>query len=89
MAELTPEARRSYWRFNVRLTVILLATWFGVAYLLAGVLAARLNAFELLGVPLGYWIAAQGSVLVFVAEAALYARLMNARDLKSGIREEG
>jgi len=89
MAQLTPEQRRSYWRFNVRLTAALLAVWFAVAYLLAGLLAPRFDAHEILGVPLGYWIAAQGSVLVFVLESALYARLMNARDLAAGIREEG
>lgn len=89
MAQLSAEQRRRYWRFNVRLTATLLAVWLAVASLLAGALTRWLDGHSLLGVPLGYWVAAQGSVLVFALEAALYARLMNARDLQAGIREEG
>lgn len=89
MAQLSPEQRRRYWRFNVRLSAVLLAVWFAVAYLLAGLLVHRFEGLSFLGVPLGYWIASQGSVLVFVLESALYAWLMNARDLQAGIREEG
>ncbi len=89
MAQPTLEQRRRYWRYNVGLTALLLAVWLAVAFLLGGLLLRWLDGHALLGVPLGYWVAAQGSVLVFVLEAALYARLMNARDLAAGIREEG
>ena len=88
MAQLTPEQRDSYWRYNVRLTVILLVIWFFVAYVLGGVLAGALNNIVILGFPLGYYIAAQGSLAVFVIEIAVYARLMNKKDLEYGIREE-
>jgi putative solute:sodium symporter small subunit len=88
MAILTPEQRESYWRYNVRLTTTLLVIWFVVAYLLGGVFAAELNKVVVLGFPLGYYVAAQGSLIVFVVEIALYARLMNKKDLEFGIREE-
>ena len=88
MAILTPEQRESYWRYNVRLTTTLLVIWFVVAYLLGGVFAADLNKVVVLGFPLGYYVAAQGSLIVFVVEIALYARLMNKKDLEFGIREE-
>ena len=88
MAQLTPEQRDSYWRYNVRLTVILLVIWFFVAYILGGVLAGPLNNIVILGFPLGYYIAAQGSLAIFVIEIAVYARLMNRKDLEYGIREE-
>jgi len=42
-----------------------------------------------LGFPLGYYMAAQGSLAIFVIEIAVYAYLMNKLDLKYGIREEG
>jgi putative solute:sodium symporter small subunit len=89
MSQPTLEQRQSYWRYNVGLTALLLGVWLAVAFLLGGLLLRWLDGHTLLGVPLGYWVAAQGSVLVFVLEAALYARLMNARDLAAGIREEG
>lgn len=88
MASLTPEQRQSYWRYNVKLTTILLAIWFLFTYLLGGLWAAKLNEIVIIGFPLGYYVAAQGSLAVFVIEIALYAKLMNAKDLEYGIREE-
>ena len=89
MAELTEQQKRDYWRYNLRLTTILLVIWFVVAYLLSGLFAGALNRFSFLGFPLGYYMAAQGSLVVFVVEIAVYARLMNRKDLEYGIREEG
>jgi len=88
MAELTQEQRESYWKYNIRLTTILLVIWFVVTYLLGGVWAGALNAITIAGFPLGYYMAAQGSLAIFVIEIALYAKLMNAKDLEYGIREE-
>lgn len=89
MAELTPEQREAYWKYNIRLTTILLIIWFVVTYLLGGIFAGTLNKIVILGFPLGYYIAAQGALIVFVIEIAVYARLMNKKDLEYGIREEG
>jgi putative solute:sodium symporter small subunit len=88
MSELTQEQKDSYWRYNMRLTLALLAIWFVVAYLLGGVFAGAMNRFSFLGFPLGYYIAAQGSLAVFVIEIAVYARLMNKKDREYGINEE-
>ncbi len=89
MAPLTPEQRDRHWRYNVRLTLVLLAVWLVVTFVLGGVLAATLNEIVILGFPLGYYVAAQGSIVVFLLETVVYARLMNAKDLELGIREEG
>ena len=88
MADLTQQQKDSYWSYNLKLTGILLAIWFVVTYLLGGLFAAALNEVVIAGFPLGYWIAAQGSLAVFVIEIALYAKLMNAKDLEYGIRED-
>jgi len=87
MANLTEDQKREYWRYNLRLTLTLLAIWFVVAYLLSGLFAATLNHVTFLGFPFGYYMAAQGSLIVFVIEIALYARLMNKKDLEFGIQE--
>ncbi|HET8538582.1 MAG TPA: DUF4212 domain-containing protein [Anaeromyxobacter sp.] len=89
MSSLTEEQRRSYWQYNVKLTTVLLVIWFIFTYLLGGLFAEALNNIVILGFPLGYYIAAQGSLAVFVIEIAVYAKLMNAKDLEYGIREEG
>ena len=87
--ELTPQQKDAYWRYNVRLTTTLLVIWFVVTYIISGVMAGWLNQFSILGFPLGYYMAAQGSLAIFVIEIAIYARLMNRKDEEYGIREEG
>ena len=88
MADLTEAQREEYWRYNVRLTTILLVIWFVVTYIISGLMAGWLNQFTFLGFPMGYYMAAQGSLAIFVAEIAAYAYLMNKKDAEYGIREE-
>jgi putative solute:sodium symporter small subunit len=87
MADLTEAQREAYWRYNVGLTTILLVIWFVVTYLISGLWAGWLNQFQFLGFPLGYYMAAQGSLAIFVIEIAVYAYLMNKQDAKYGIVE--
>ena len=89
MADLTEAQKAEYWRYNVWLTTILLAIWFVVTFVISGLMAGWLNHFSFLGFPLGYYMAAQGSLAIFVIEIAVYAYFMNRRDLRFGIREEG
>jgi putative solute:sodium symporter small subunit len=89
MAELTERQRQEYWRYNMKLTTVLLAIWFVVTYLISGLWAGWLNQFSFLGFPLGYYMAAQGALVIFVVEIAVYANLMNKKDIEFGIREEG
>jgi putative solute:sodium symporter small subunit len=88
MADLTQRQRDEYWRYNVRLTVTLLAIWFVVTFLISGLWAGYLNYITIMGFPLGYYMAAQGSLAIFVIEIAVYAHLMNKKDEEYGIREE-
>ena len=88
MSDLTLEQKESYWKYNIRLTTILLVIWFVVTFLFGGLWAATLNETVILGFPLGYWVAAQGALAVYVIEILVYARLMNALDLKYGIHED-
>jgi putative solute:sodium symporter small subunit len=87
--ELTEQQKDAYWRYNVRLTTTLLIIWFVVTFIISGLLAGWLNNFTILGFPLGYYMAAQGSLAIFVLEIAVYAYLMNKKDEEYGIREEG
>jgi putative solute:sodium symporter small subunit len=87
--ELSERQKQEYWRYNVRLTAVLLVIWFVVTFIISGLLAGRLNNYTILGFPLGYYMAAQGSLAIFVIEIAVYAYLMNKKDEEFGIREEG
>lgn len=73
--------RADYWRGNIRLMAVLLTLW-ALAGLGAGVLfAGWLNQFTILGgIPLGFWFAQQGSIIVFVLVILVYALLSNRRD---------
>jgi putative solute:sodium symporter small subunit len=89
MADLSERQKQEYWKFNIRLTTILLVVWFVVTYIISGLMAGWLNQFTFIGFPLGYYMAAQGSLAIFVIEIAVYAYLMNRKDIEFGIREEG
>jgi putative solute:sodium symporter small subunit len=89
MPDLTESQKEAYWRYNITLTTILLIVWFVVTYIISGLMAGWLNQFTVIGFPLGYYMAAQGSLAIFVIEIAIYAWLMNRKDVEFGIREEG
>ena len=80
MADLTERQKQEYWRYNVRLTTILLVIWFVVTYSSRASWPGWLNQYTILGFPLGYYMAAQGSLAIFVVEIAVYAHLMNTKD---------
>ena len=74
----TPE-QRAYWRRTLRLTGILLAVWFVFTFVTSS-LARQLNAISFFGFPLGFYMSAQGSVIVYVLIIWIYARCMNRLD---------
>lgn len=82
---LTFEQRQTYWRKNLSLTLTLLAIWFVVPYLLGIIFSGNLNAVKLGQAPLGFWIAQQGSIYVFIILIAVYAFRMNALDRATGV----
>ena len=81
------ERRQAYWRENLTIMAVLLIVWFVVSYLLSIVFVDDLNKYTLGGFPLGFWIAEQGSLYVFVALIFIYVWLMNRLDRKYGLEE--
>lgn len=77
-----------YWKRNVSLVMSLLAVWAVVGYLLAIILAPALNNYQFLGGPLGFWIAQNGAIYVFVLLILVYAILMNRMDEEFDVHEE-
>ena len=81
------EQHHEYWRQNVRLTAILLTIWFIVTYVVAW-FARDLNAITIFGFPLGFYIGAQGALIVYVIIIFYYAKRMNTLDKRYGVAEE-
>ena len=77
----------AYWSENKRLTTITLAIWalvsFGAVFFVDA-----LDTIVIFGFPLGYYMAAQGSLIVFVALIFNYSAMMNRIDRKYGLQEE-
>ena len=80
------EKHKQYWSKNLRITGILLVIWFVVTYVVA-YFARDLN-FSFFGWPFSFWMAAQGSLVVYVLIIWFYANYMNKLDREHGVAEE-
>ena len=75
-----------YWRKNLFITAVLLLVWFVVTFV-EGWYARELNNISFLGFPLGFYMSAQGSLIVYVAIIGIYAWYMNRLDKEYGVHE--
>ncbi len=76
--------RRAYWRANVRLIRNLLIVWALVSLGCGILLVPLLNSIKLGNLPLGFWMAQQGSIFTFVILIFVYAVQMDKLDRKYG-----
>ena len=75
-----------YWRRNLNLTAILLFIWFLVTFAM-GFFAVPLSNFTIFGFPFSFYMAAQGSLIIYVLIIWYYARRMNSLDEEYGVHE--
>lgn len=78
---------RDYWRRTRLLTLILLGIWIAVTYVVSWH-ARELNTVVIFGFPLGFYMGAQGTLLVYLAIVGLYCRVMKCLDRKYGVEED-
>jgi len=78
---------QAYWKYNIRLTTITMVIWFVVTYV-AIFFSPQLNKIVIFGFPMGYYMGAQGSLIVFVILIFNYAIKMNKADVVYGVDEE-
>lgn len=71
---------QAYWHANVCLILKLLLVWFSVPFLGGIVFVDYFNNFQLGGYPLGFWIAQQGAIYLFVILIFYYAKKMSDLD---------
>ena len=87
MSDVSVEIIRAHWAKTKRLTFIVLAIWFIFSFAVHWA-ADSLNAVLFLGFPLGYYMAAQGSLVVFVVLIFWLAKQQEKIDEDFGVAEE-
>ncbi len=85
--EITPEKAQAYWARTSGLMWLMLAIWF-VASFLIHIFAPTLNSVRFLGFPLGFYMAAQGSLIIFVVMLFWFAHRQNRIDEEFGVAED-
>ncbi|MCS6995346.1 MAG: DUF4212 domain-containing protein [Casimicrobiaceae bacterium] len=84
MQQIT-ERHREYWSRKLRLTLVLLAIWFVVTFVVA--YFARDLSFRFFGWPFAWWMGAQGALIVYLILIWVYQSRMNALDEEYGVAE--
>ena len=74
-----------YWNKNLRVTAVLLAIWFIVTFVVT--YYARDLSFNFFGWPFAFYMAAQGSLIIYVVIIWYYARYMNNLDREYDVHE--
>ena len=77
----------THWRRTRRLMWVTLAIWFVFSFVVHW-FADALNGASFLGFPLGFYMAAQGSLLVFVVLIFWFARAQDRIDRECGMAED-
>lgn len=77
-----------YWKANIRIITISLVIWAIVPFGFGILLRPLLSGISVGGTDLGFWVAQQGSILVFLALIFFYAWRMNKLDREYGVEED-
>jgi len=87
MSAVADSQKEAHWAATRRLMIIHLVIWFIFAY---GVhwFAPQLNNVSFAGWPLGYYMAAQGSLIAFVVQLFVFVHQQDGVDRKFGMAEE-
>ena len=87
MADLTPAKREEYWSRTSRLMWIILVLWIIFSFIIPA-FAVQLNEIKIFGFPLGFYMAAQGSLVSYVVLCFWNASAQNKIDEEFGVAED-
>lgn len=83
---MTSKANR-HWRKTKRLTFVLILLWIFVTFGLTW-FARTINEVVILGFPLGFYMAAQGALVINLIIIWWYNRQMNKLDAEFGVEDD-
>ncbi|MFY4781709.1 DUF4212 domain-containing protein [Aliarcobacter butzleri] len=78
---------KEYWKENIFLIIKLLIIWFVISFGCGILFVEQLNLIEINGVKLGFFMAQQGAIYLFVILIIIYIKKMSQIDKKYDISE--
>jgi putative solute:sodium symporter small subunit len=85
--EITPEVGRAHWAKTRNLMWVTLAIW-ALSSFFIHFLVTPLNSVVIAGFPLGFYMAAQGSLIIFVVLIFWFSWKQNKIDEEFGVQED-
>ncbi|HLB17141.1 MAG TPA: DUF4212 domain-containing protein [Burkholderiales bacterium] len=85
--DMAPAKREAYWRKTSRLMWIIMALWVFFSFIIPA-FAVQLNSIVIFGFPLGFYMAAQGSLISYVVLCFWNASAQNRIDQEFGVAED-
>ena len=79
--------QEAHWKKTKNLMIVHLSIWFVFAYVVHW-FAPALNNMSFLHFPVGFYMAAQGSLVVFVVQLFVFARQQHKIDVQFGMAED-
>jgi putative solute:sodium symporter small subunit len=76
-----------YWNRTRNLMLVMMALWLFFSFIIH-LFVNELNSIVILGFPLGFYMAAQGSLIAFVIMLFWFASAQNRIDEESGMAED-
>lgn len=84
---MSTDTNGTYWAKTSRLMIIMMTLWVVFGFVVH-MFVAPLNGIKILGFPLGFYMAAQGSLVVFVAMLFWFASAQDKIDRDCGVAED-
>lgn len=84
MAQNTDEI---YWAKTSKLMVVMMVLWIFFSFIIH-MFVVPLNNIRILGFPLGFYMASQGSITIFVIMLFWFAKAQDKIDRECGVAEE-
>jgi putative solute:sodium symporter small subunit len=76
-----------HWQRTSKLMLLMMALWFFFGYVVH-MFVVPLNGIKIFGFPLGFYMAAQGSLIAFVAMLFWFAKAQDNIDRDAGVAED-
>lgn len=78
---------KEYWKENVFLIIKLLIVWFIISFGCGILFVEQLNLIEINGVKVGFFMAQQGAIYLFIILIIIYIKKMSQIDKKYDVSE--